>query len=124
MLQLIVVRKTKSANDSPIFCVPKKYVQGLLIVQDVRGLNNKTHTEKYSMKEANECISDIAEQNPEGLNNELDSLLHQDAPHNPFIDAIRGSCFNQKAADEINRIVTTTELRWEDLIPALSFAPP
>ena len=57
-LRLGVVRRTKSSYNSPIFCVPKKG-GGLHIVQDFRGLNKKTHTDKYSMKEVNECISDI-----------------------------------------------------------------
>ena len=32
-------------------------------MQDFRGLNEKTHTDKYSMKEVNECISDIGRAN-------------------------------------------------------------
>ena len=36
---------------------------GLCIVQDFRGLNEKTHTDKYSMKEVNEYISDIGRAN-------------------------------------------------------------
>ena len=36
---------------------------GLRIVQDFRGLNKKTHTDKYSMKEVNECISEIGRAN-------------------------------------------------------------
>ena len=43
----------------PIFCVPKKLGQVLRVVQDFRGLNTKTHNDKYSMKEVNECIRDI-----------------------------------------------------------------
>ena len=62
-LRLGVVRRTKSSYNSPIFCVPKKSGQGLRIVQDFRGLNAKTHTDKYSMKEVNECISDIGRAN-------------------------------------------------------------
>ena len=62
-LKLGVVRRTQSSYNSPIFCVPKKSGQGLRIVQDFRGLNAKTHTDKYSMKEVNECISDIGRAN-------------------------------------------------------------
>ena len=58
-LRLGMVRKTNSSYNSPIFCVPKKGGGGLRIVQDFRGLNEKTHTDKYSMTEVNECISDI-----------------------------------------------------------------
>ena len=58
-----MVRKTNSSYNSPIFCVPKKGGGGLRIVQDFRGLNEKTHTDKYSMKEVNECISDIGRAN-------------------------------------------------------------
>ena len=36
---------------------------GLQIVQDFGGLNEKTHTDKYSMKEVNECISAIGRAN-------------------------------------------------------------
>ena len=62
-LKLGVVRRTKSAYNSPIFCVPKKSGQGLRIVQDFHGLKAKTHTDKYSMKKVNECISDIGRAN-------------------------------------------------------------
>jgi hypothetical protein len=58
-LKLGVVRKSQSLYNSPIFCVPKKTGQGLRIVQDFRELNNHCHTDKYSMKEINECIGDI-----------------------------------------------------------------
>ena len=58
-MKLGVARKTKSAFYSLIFCVPKKSGRGLCIVHDFRGLNKKTHTDKYFMKKVNECISDI-----------------------------------------------------------------
>ena len=58
-----VVRRTKSAYNSLIFCIPKKSGQGPRIVQDFRGLNKKTHTDQYSMKKVNECISDIEQAN-------------------------------------------------------------
>ena len=32
-------------------------------MQDFRGLNEETHTDKYSMKEVNECISNIGRAN-------------------------------------------------------------
>ena len=62
-LRLGVVQKTNSSYNSPIFCVPKIGGGGLRIVQDFRGLNKKTHTHKYSMKEVNECISHIGRAN-------------------------------------------------------------
>ena len=62
-LRLGVVQKTNSSCNSPIFCVPKKGGGGLRIVQDFRGLNEKTHTDKYSTKEVNEGISDIRRAN-------------------------------------------------------------
>ena len=62
-LRLGVVRRTQSDYNSPIFCVPKKGGGGLRIIQDFRGLNTKTHTYKYSMKEVNECITDIGRTN-------------------------------------------------------------
>ena len=37
-------------------------------------------------------------------------------------EANRGSCFNQKAADDIHKMVNTAELSWEDFLPALKFA--
>ena len=62
-LRLGVVRRMKSSYNPPIFCVPKKGGGGLRIVQDFRGLKEKTHTDKYSMKEVNEGISDIGRPN-------------------------------------------------------------
>jgi hypothetical protein len=58
-LKIGVVRKSHSLYNSPIFCVPKKTGQGLRIVQDFRELNLHCHTDKYSMKEINECIGEI-----------------------------------------------------------------
>ena len=58
-----VVRCSKAAYNSPIFCVPKKGGGGLRIIQDFRGLNSKTHTGKYSMKKVNECNSNIGRAN-------------------------------------------------------------
>ena len=54
---------TWCAYNSLIFCAPKKGRGGLRIVQDFLGLNEKTHTDKYTMKEVNECISDIGPAN-------------------------------------------------------------
>jgi len=62
-LKLGVVRRANSLYNSPIFCVPKKEGRGLRIVQDFRGLNEKTHVDKYSMKEITECIGDIGRAN-------------------------------------------------------------
>ena len=41
--------------------MPKKLGQGLNIVQDFWGLNTKTQTDKYSMKEVSESISQIGQ---------------------------------------------------------------
>jgi hypothetical protein len=51
-LKLGVVRNTSSPYNSQIFCVPKKQGQGLRIVQDFRQLNQHSHIDKYSMKNA------------------------------------------------------------------------
>ena len=66
--------------------------------------------------------TNLSEDQSEALKDKLDLALNQDIPHNPFIDANRGSCFNQKAADSINKMVNTAELSWEDFLPALNFA--
>ena len=66
--------------------------------------------------------TNLSEDQAEARKDELDTCLNQDIPHNPFIDANRGSCFNQKAADEINKMVNAAELSWEDFLPALNFA--
>ena len=57
-LTLGIVQRTNSLYNSPMFCVPKKD-GGLRIVQDFRELNEKSHMDKYSMKEINECIGEI-----------------------------------------------------------------
>ena len=66
--------------------------------------------------------TNLSEDQAEALKDELDLALNQDILHNPFIDANRGSCFNQKAANNINTMVNTAELSWEDFLPALIFA--
>ena len=66
--------------------------------------------------------TNLSEDQAEALKDELNLALDQDIPHNPFIDANRGSCFNQKAADDIHKMVNTAELSWEDFLPALKFA--
>lgn len=58
-----VVRRTLSLYNSPIFCAPKKNGIGLLIVHDLRGLNTKAKTDKYSTKEILECRADIGKAN-------------------------------------------------------------
>ena len=65
--------------------------------------------------------TNLSEDQAKALKNKLDLTLNQDIPHNPFIDANRGSCFNQKAADNINKMVNAAELSWEDFFPALNF---
>ena len=66
--------------------------------------------------------TNLSESQADDLKDELDLVLNQEIPNNPFIDANRGSCFNQKAADSINKMVHTAELSWEDFLPALNFA--
>jgi hypothetical protein len=62
-LKLGVVRKSGSAYNFPIFCIPKKQGQRLRIVQDFRQLNLHSYTNKYSMKEIDECIGNIGHAN-------------------------------------------------------------
>jgi len=57
-LRLGVVEPTRSKYNSPLFVVMKKN-GGVRIVQDFRALNAASHIDKYSMKDVNECISDI-----------------------------------------------------------------
>ena len=45
--------------------------------------------------------TNLNKQQAEVLKVYLDTLLQQDSLLNPLIDTQRGSCFNQKAADEI-----------------------
>ena len=47
--------------------------------------------------------TNLSEDQAEALKDELVTCLDQEIPLNPFIDANRGSCFNQKAADDINK---------------------
>jgi len=53
------VKRSNSLYNSLIFCVPKKQGQGLRIMQDFKELNQKSHIDKYSMKEITECIGHI-----------------------------------------------------------------
>ena len=66
--------------------------------------------------------TNLDEQQADDHKAELDDYLQQEAPHNPFIDINRGSCFNQKAADLISKTISTAELSWEDFLPALNLA--
>jgi hypothetical protein len=62
-LKLGVVRRLDLLYNSPICCVPKKKGQGLRIIQDFRELNQNSHSDKYSLKEITECISNIGRAN-------------------------------------------------------------
>ena len=62
-LKIGVVQKSDSLYNSPVFCVPKKGGQGYRIVQDFRELNQKSYTDKYTMKDIHECIGDIGKAN-------------------------------------------------------------
>ena len=66
--------------------------------------------------------TNLSEEQAEAFKDELDLTLNQEVPNNQFINANRGSCFNQKAADSINKMVQTAKLSWEDFLPALNFA--
>jgi hypothetical protein len=57
-LKLGVIQPTKSPLNSPIFTVAKKN-GGIRLVQDFCMLNAHTHTNKYSMKDVGECISNM-----------------------------------------------------------------
>ena len=54
--------------------------------------------------------SNLDEQHADELKAELDNYLQQEAPHNPFIDVNRGSCYNQKAADLISKTISKAQL--------------
>ena len=43
--------------------------------------------------------TNLDEQQADDLKAELDLYLQQEAPHNPFININRGSCYNLKAVD-------------------------
>ncbi len=57
-LKLGVIQPTSSCYNSPILAVMKKD-GNMRLVQDFRALNNQSYTEKYSMKDASECIGEI-----------------------------------------------------------------
>jgi Reverse transcriptase (RNA-dependent DNA polymerase) len=57
--KLGVIQLTHSCYNSPIFAVMKK--DGTIrLVQDFRALNNKSYTDKYSMKDISECIGKVS----------------------------------------------------------------
>lgn len=66
--------------------------------------------------------TNLNESQAKDLNPELDSLLQQPGLNNPFINANRGSCFNQRASDAISKMIKMAELSWEAFILALNFA--
>ena len=57
-LKLGVVEPTRSKYNSPLFVVMKKN-GGVRLVQDFRALNAASHIDKYSMRDVNECISEV-----------------------------------------------------------------
>jgi hypothetical protein len=59
-LKLGVIQPARSRYNSPIFAIMKKD-GNVRLVQDFRALNNQSYTDKYSMKDVSECISDIGQ---------------------------------------------------------------
>jgi len=57
-LKLGVIQPALSHYNSPIFAVMKKD-GNVRLVQDFCALNNQSYTDKYSMKDVSECISEI-----------------------------------------------------------------
>ncbi len=57
-LKLGVIQPARSRYNSPIFAVMKKD-GNVRLVQDFCALNNQSYTDKYSMKDVSECISEI-----------------------------------------------------------------
>ena len=66
--------------------------------------------------------TNLSKDQAEDLKEELNTCLNQDIPHNPFIDANRGSCFNKKAVDGIRKMANTAKLRWQAFLLALNLA--
>ena len=58
LLKMGVVRPSRSKFNTPIFVISKQG-GGLRIVQDFRAINQNTQTDKYSLKDIQQCISDI-----------------------------------------------------------------
>jgi hypothetical protein len=57
-LRLRIIQPSRSRYNSPVFLVEKK--DGTKrVVQDFRSLNSNTYVDKYSMKDVQECISEI-----------------------------------------------------------------
>jgi hypothetical protein len=53
-----MIQPAKSPFNSPIFAISKKNGD-IWLVQDFCALNARTHTDKYSINDVGECISDI-----------------------------------------------------------------
>ena len=56
-----IVQPTRSAYNSPIFCVPKPKGDGLRVVLDYRKLNSATIPDRYSIRGVDECIQLVGE---------------------------------------------------------------
>ena len=57
-----VIEECSSPYNSPVFCVPKKD-GGLRIVQDLRQINKNSFTDKFAIKDVQECVDVIGKSN-------------------------------------------------------------
>ncbi len=57
-LRLGIIQPSRSRYNSPVFLVEKKD-GSKPVIQDFRSLNANTYVDKYSMKDVQECISEI-----------------------------------------------------------------
>ena len=55
------VELSRSAYNSPIFCVPKKEEKKLRIVQDFRGINAASLPDRFTIRDPRECIDEIGQ---------------------------------------------------------------
>ena len=56
------IELSRSAYNSPIFCVPKKDSNKLRVVQDFREVNMASLPDRYTIRDARECIDEIGQE--------------------------------------------------------------